>query len=287
MFVWNEALAEGRKGNPGLLTDYHSHTTRCHHAVGTMEQYVERALALGLEEFGFSDHSPWMIQMPGRPMAMQAAELPLYVADVQALQARYNRDGERPFRVRLGLEMDYVPTRLAQAAAAAAAYPWDYLIGSVHHLGFWAMPDPESATMYDRAAFADVCELYYHEIGEMIDRRFCDIVAHLDVIKRFGYAPAGMILEYVRPLIPRIKAAGMAVEVNTSGMDYPCLEAFPSWDVVEALIKAEVPLMLNSDAHAPEHVARHFEPTLARLKSMGLRELARFEGRRMRMVEVG
>lgn len=271
-----------------MLTDYHSHTTRCNHAVGTMEAYVERALELGLEEFGFSDHSHWMVQMAGRPwMSMSPEELPGYVAEVQQLQARYNRDGERPFRLRLGLEMDYVPARMAEAEAAKAAYAWDYLIGSVHHLGFWSLSDPEQVEGYARASFADVCELYFFEIGEMVEAGFCDIVAHLDVIKRHGHAPAGMILEHVRPLIPKLKRAGMAVEINTSGMDYPCAEVFPGWDVVQALIEAEVPLTVTSDSHAPKHVGRHFEETFARLKGMGLKQVARFEGRRMRMVDLG
>ena len=35
---------------PGLM-DLHSHTVRCRHATGTMEAYVERAVAIGLRGF--------------------------------------------------------------------------------------------------------------------------------------------------------------------------------------------------------------------------------------------
>src|SRR5690349_19225907 len=136
-----------------MLTDYHSHTTRCLHAVGTMEEYVERALDLGMEEFGFSDHSPWMVEHPGRKAAMEPEELPEYVADVLRMREQYERGGERPFRVRLGLEMDFVLARLGAAAEATRKYPWDYLIGSVHHLGFWGLPDPGQCEWYDRLRF--------------------------------------------------------------------------------------------------------------------------------------
>ena len=44
-----------------ILVDFHSHTTRCCHASGSMEAYVEQALAKGIQEFGFSDHSHWML----------------------------------------------------------------------------------------------------------------------------------------------------------------------------------------------------------------------------------
>ena len=41
-----------------LPADYHLHTPLCRHAVGEPTEYAARALALGLREIGFSDHSP-------------------------------------------------------------------------------------------------------------------------------------------------------------------------------------------------------------------------------------
>ncbi|MFB0934900.1 MAG: PHP domain-containing protein, partial [Propionivibrio sp.] len=94
------------------LIDLHSHTTRCCHASGTMEAYVEQALARGISEFGFSDHSHWMLHARGQRYAMLAEEQDDYVADVRRLQERCNRDGEMPFRIRLAMEMDFIPSRL-------------------------------------------------------------------------------------------------------------------------------------------------------------------------------
>ena len=41
-----------------LPPDYHLHTPLCKHASGEPPDYARRALALGLTEIGFSDHSP-------------------------------------------------------------------------------------------------------------------------------------------------------------------------------------------------------------------------------------
>ena len=41
-----------------MIANYHTHTTRCHHASGSEEDYVLRAIENGLEIFGFSDHVP-------------------------------------------------------------------------------------------------------------------------------------------------------------------------------------------------------------------------------------
>ncbi|HOR28909.1 MAG TPA: histidinol-phosphatase HisJ family protein [Candidatus Sumerlaeota bacterium] len=260
-----------------MLIDYHSHTWRCRHAHGAMEQYVQRAIALGFSEFGFSDHSPWMIQARGEHVAMAPEELPDYVADVQALRRRFNSD---QFTLRLGLEMDYVPSRRAIARRAIEQFPWDYLIGSVHHLGFWGLPKPSHAHFFETARIEDVCELYYHLVGEMIDEGFCDIIAHLDLPGKFGHFPPGGMVPYVEPLIPRMLARGTAVEINTSGVDAPCAEVQPGWDVLALLADAHVPLLVNSDAHQPEHIGRHFPETLSRLRDLGVRTLTRFEARR-------
>ena len=40
--------------------NYHTHTTRCHHAEGTDEEYIEAAIKAGMTHLGFSDHLPFM-----------------------------------------------------------------------------------------------------------------------------------------------------------------------------------------------------------------------------------
>lgn len=39
-------------------TDYHNHTSLCRHARGMPWDYVKRAVELGYEEIGISDHGP-------------------------------------------------------------------------------------------------------------------------------------------------------------------------------------------------------------------------------------
>ena len=36
--------------------NYHTHTFRCNHAIGTDEEYVHEAIAGGFDTLGFSDH---------------------------------------------------------------------------------------------------------------------------------------------------------------------------------------------------------------------------------------
>ena len=258
------------------LIDLHSHTVRCCHATGSMEAYVERAQALGLRDFGFSDHSHWMLNDTRNRLAMRAFELDDYVRDVEGLKARFDRSGAQPFNVRLGMEMDFIPSRLELAREVQRRYDWDYVIGSVHNIGFERLQMPE---MFDQWATEDICELYFHQLGLMLRERYCDIVGHIDLPKKMGWRPAGGLLPYIELLIPELLASGCAVEINTSGLDSPAGEFMPGWDVVAALASAGVPLTLGADSHAPQQVGRHFGEALAGLRRAGVRELTRFERR--------
>ena len=41
------------------MKNYHTHTARCHHAMGTDEDYVQIAIQEGYTTLGFSDHACW------------------------------------------------------------------------------------------------------------------------------------------------------------------------------------------------------------------------------------
>ena len=77
-----------------MKANYHTHTPRCQHAVGTEEDYVRAALDGGFETLGFSDHTPWPFAsgyVSGIRMGMEL--LPDYIASIRALKAKYDPKG--------------------------------------------------------------------------------------------------------------------------------------------------------------------------------------------------
>ena len=86
--------------------NFHTHTSRCQHAVGTDEAYVEAALDAGFDVLGFADHAPF----PFANGFVSGIRMPLdqltdYIHSVHALQQRYAGQLE----IRLGLESEYFP----------------------------------------------------------------------------------------------------------------------------------------------------------------------------------
>jgi len=251
------------------------HTPRCKHALGPMEGYVEQALALGLEEVGFSDHNPLPNGL-GANVRMADAELDDYVADVLRLRERYRGAIE----VRLGLEMDYIAGLEPYLAAQRARHPWDYVIGSVHYLdpqcrtGAWSLMSTGGDA---HALFAR----YYGRVREMVATGFYDIVGHLDVAKRAGVAATVQEAETERVTLEAIARAGMAVEINTSGARHPELaesEFYPRAGLLREALALGIPLVVNSDAHAPRDVGKAFESAEVLLRGLGCQSLARYAG---------
>ena len=60
------------------MVDYHTHTELCGHATGTIEEYIESAVAKGIREIGFSDHAP-MPEEIREGITMSAAEVESYL----------------------------------------------------------------------------------------------------------------------------------------------------------------------------------------------------------------
>ena len=109
-----------------LPADYHMHTPLCRHATGEPSEYAAKALERGLDEIGFSDHSP-MPKDDFDDWRMLPGELEDYLERV----ARARRDFPG-LEIRLGLEVDYIPGQEDWIRELAARHPWDYFIGSVH-----------------------------------------------------------------------------------------------------------------------------------------------------------
>ncbi|GGO05155.1 histidinol-phosphatase HisJ [Saccharibacillus kuerlensis] len=270
-----------------MLIDYHTHHERCGHAVGTLEQYVLQGIELGLGQLGLSDHMPLIHINPANyypEMAMPMDELPRYVEEVLALKEKYREQID----IRLGLEGDYIEGYEEEIERIVNAYPWDYVIGSVHFLGEWDVTDFRQTAQWEGRDPLEVYRQYYDAVGRAANTGFYDIVGHFDVIKRFGFAPApeqnAEKAEFENAALRRIADSGIAMELNASGLTKPCAEMFPSENLLRRAIDLGIPLTLGSDAHAPAKLSENLDQARAQLRSLGVREVATFERRVRTMI---
>ncbi|OWR28549.1 histidinol-phosphatase [Saccharibacillus sp. O23] len=270
-----------------MLIDYHTHHERCGHAVGKLEQYVRRGIELGLDQLGLSDHMPLIHVDPAAyypEMAMPMDELPRYVEEVLALKEKYKGQ----IQIKLGLEGDYIEGYEDKIEEIVNAYPWDYVIGSVHFLGEWDITDFRQTAGWEGRNPLDVYRAYYDAIGRASGTGFYDIVGHFDVIKRFGFAPAPEEAAEKEAMeeaaLRKIAASGIAMELNASGLTKPCAEMFPSETLLRRALTLGVPLTLGSDAHDPAKLSENLDVARSQLVSLGVSEVATFDRRVRTMV---
>lgn len=263
------------------LADSHTHTFRCGHAVGHEEEYIQQAVALGFSAVAITDHIPfyWLPREAHDPtLAMAPEELPAYVASVLALKERYRGTIE----VLLGIEADYVEGREEELAHLLEAYPFDVVLGSVHWLdGFW-VDAPSSLEVYRQGpeSVRAIWEAYWNKLEKAIRTGLFDVMAHLDLPKKFGFYPEQPLADLEDGILAALVGTGTAVEVSTAGRRKPVGEDYPSPAWLDRLVAAGVPLVLASDAHAPAEVGFGFGQLVSRLLDRGVQRVVVFRGRK-------
>lgn len=263
------------------LADLHTHTFRCGHAVGHEEAYIRHAIALGLSAIAITDHIPfyWLPREALDPtLAMAPEELPAYVASVLDLKEKYRGTIE----VLLGIEADYVEGQEEELARILAAYPFDVVLGSVHCLdGIW-VDAPSSLALYRQGPekVEAIWEGYWKKLEKAIRSGLFDVMAHLDLPKKFGFFPTRPFADLETQVLNALVAKGTAVEVSTAGRRKPVGEDYPSPAWLERLLAAGVPLVLASDAHAPGEVGFGFGDAVARLRKYGVTRAFSFRNRK-------
>jgi histidinol-phosphatase (PHP family) len=262
-----------------LPADYHTHTPLCKHAVGEPWEYAIRAKELGLQEMGFSDHSPMPVLYDDWRMLME--EFPLYLEKVAHAQAHVPE-----VTIRLGLEVDWLDGGQDWVETLIGMADWDYLIGSVHYLGDWAMDDPAEKHRFKSQPVEVIWDRYWEQFGKAARSGYFDIMGHPDLVKKFGHRPPGDLLRYYEPAIAAVVDAGVAIEINTAGLFKEVAEMYPAPSFLQLAARAGVPLVISSDAHAPQDVGRSFPTAVQAAREAGFTSLCRFEKRRRRTVDL-
>ena len=259
-----------------LPADIHMHSAYCGHASGEPEEYVERGIAGGLAAVGFSFHLPVRIPVDYK-VNVSRDELDVLAREVARLREAYRHD----VPVLFGGEADYLPGQEAEVAELAAAYPFDYLVGSVHFIGDWAFDHPAEVAAYDSWDLRELYGTYFGLVIEAMRTGLFDIVGHVDLVKKFGHRPEGDWSGLVADVCRAAADCGVCVEINTAGFDKPVGEQYASAAFVSGLFAQSVPICFGSDAHAPREVGRYFERAVSLARAAGHQSYAHF-GRRHR-----
>jgi histidinol-phosphatase (PHP family) len=258
-----------------LPADYHMHTPLCRHAVGEPTEYAARAVALGLTEIGFTDHSP-MRRDNFDNWRMRADQLDEYVEKVRRAQREHPQ-----LTIRLSLEVDFIPGHEDWIRELAALHPWDYFIGSVHYVSdSWDVDNPEKLSNWRNRDPYEVWSVYFERLTKAAESRLFEIIGHADLPKKFCFYPQRDCTVLFDRFLDAARKADVAIELNTAGLRKDCKEIYPSPEILRLAHSKGVPITFGSDAHTPGEVGMDLSLAVQLARSVGYGQRCRFVQRK-------
>lgn len=226
-----------------MIANYHTHTWRCMHASGTEKEYVEAAIAGGLQILGFSDHTPQ--PYPGgyvSTVKMPMDQLEDYVDTVLRLKEEYKNEIE----IHLGLETEYYPQMFDELLAYTEQYPIEYFLLAQHFLGNEMNDFYTGKKTEDRRRL----EQYCRQCAEAMETGCFSYLAHPDLIHFTGEPE--LYDSWMRWLCEEARRMDIPLEINFLGIwmsrNYPNMRF---WKIAG---ETGNKVIFGSDAHQPDKV---------------------------------
>ena len=253
-----------------LYYDSHMHTPLCKHAWGEPEEYCAQGVKSGLKGIIFTCHCPmpdgfWQI------VRMSESEFDLYVSLVQRAKAAY----KNKLDVCLGIESEYFPGYEKYIEDLHKRADFDYCLGAVH----WQAK--EYLHRYEQGTIEGFRRTYFEHLAASAETGLYVCVAHPDLVK--NYHPDSwcfaIIKNTVSTVLDRIAKTGVAMEMNTSGLNKSYSEMNPGNEMLRMMAERKIPIVLGSDSHRAPRVGEHFITALNNLSEAGFEEVSYFKKR--------
>lgn len=228
-----------------------------------MEDYVRAAIARGLQQLVFLEHMECGVNY-FQTTWLSDEDFDTYFREGERLRKKYSNRLD----IGLGVELGYNPDEKDQLLQRLEKRHWDQIGVSYHycrqpglarHLNLVSRKGSNIEAIL-QAGSDQLLHRYFDTLIEAVHVLPGTILCHLDAGLR--YVPDLQVSEShvakIECLLDAVKARGMCLEINTSGLDIRG-EAFPAAPIVEMAIARAIPLLASSDAHRPEDVGRYFD----------------------------
>ena len=220
-----------------IVYESHSHTTLCNHAVGETSEYAAAAQQRGLRGLIITCHNPMPDGFSSR-VRMREDQFDQYVELVETMRQQWTGRVD----VRLGLEADFFQGYESYLEKQLESAYFHFVLGSVH-------PQLEEfREKYWQDDLQEVQRTYFRLLAESAETGLFDSLAHPDLIKNFTsqqWQPE-QILDDIELALDRIAATGVAMELNTSGINKTISEMNPFPTMLCAMRERNIPVTIGA-----------------------------------------
>lgn len=216
-------------------------------------------------------------------------------ADPDEMIPRFERSAEAvraaaeqfpDIEIRLGVELEYRREWRPAFEKLLDAVPFDFVLGSVHIVdGLNISGGRDVDAFFLARTEREAYEAYFREVDEMVEWGAFDVVAHFDLIKRYGHRHYGHYLarnyrSIIEPILGKMARRGIGIEINTSGVSQAPGCPYPEPEILEWARDVGVDrLTLGSDSHSPETFSQGLAEGVALAAETGWNEFTLFEAR--------
>lgn len=228
---------------------FHSHTYRCGHAVGDIEDYVVRAINYGMKIYGVSDHA----LLPGIHQGTGVRDFALFDDYVkQYFKSKSKHENE--IKMFLGFECEYSEVFLDYYKSLLSEKGFDYLICG-QHFGF-----DENKNIYSYSGRKEDVIRYKNDLIKAMKSGLFLYIAHPDFFFLFFTEVNDFAKEITKEIIDAAIKYDAVFEVNRHGLlrnrfrDGKLFIDYPSDYFWKEVSKTNIKVVVGGDFHDPNEI---------------------------------
>lgn len=246
------------------MVDGHIHIERGAYTIDWINQFVNKALEMEMDEIRLLEHSYRFEEFV--PMYDSVCAYSEYVdawfhrnagahklADYLKLIERV-RNEQFPVKIKFGLEICYFREFESFTSELTKGKGFDFLLGSIHFVDNFAFD--HKAEHWEGLDVDKIYRRYFEESILLAKSRIFDGIGHPDAIKLFGHKPSYPLSGYYESIAKELSKSNMYADQN-SGAARRCPETASlgmNEELLQILKKYGVEIITSSDAHCPEDV---------------------------------
>ncbi|WPH01566.1 Hypothetical protein R9X50_00441300 [Acrodontium crateriforme] len=267
---------------------HHSHSGQfCGHAVNTLEEVVQDAIAKGMTTFCMTEHMPREEHdfYPEEANAHTTQTMAKMYDDFYHEARRLQKAYAHRIQLFVGFEADWIRnSSVSFIQNLLAKYPVDLFVGSVHHVH--TVPIDYDIPLYhksrDISGGADerIYEDYFDDQYQMLQSLKPPLVGHFDLIRLKSDDPERSlrawpsVWEKVLRNLKYIAEYGGVVELNSSSLRKGMTEAYPQVDICKEFLRLGGQFTLSDDSHGIAQVGLNYDKVLRCMDKAGITELS-------------
>lgn len=269
-----------------MKIDYHVHNHFSPDSQASTADLVQAEISHGVAEMCLTNHVEWFNKGEAKcgtfDMEEATRRFDSIIWELEQIRPQFP-----DFPILLGCELQWVDSWMDDLKTFVQKTPFDCVLGSVHIVDDVVIStNIDVENLFEKATEDHAYGTYFDILQKLVEWGHIDIVAHFDVVKKYGTRFYGPFNPHkyegkIRPILKTMAQKDIGIELNTGALDRACKELFPHPVILKwALEEGVKHFTLSSDAHEPERAGKRIAEALKIAQEAGLPSISTYRQRK-------